>query len=103
MSCIQRQCPTAYEERNSGATKRNSQAYYNYVRFVATLRKAVGGVKNHQRVRSADSQEKADWLLKSFQEVYNWDQVKQGLILDPVTLLVKIREKQSRRKKSGTA
>lgn len=43
-----------------------SKACYKYAQSTAALRKTVGGVINHQGIRSASSQQKASCLLNFF-------------------------------------
>lgn len=70
ISRIRRRFRTAYEGQIAVTIKRIPKAYYNYLQSRAALPKAVGGGKNHQGIVSADSNEKADCLLKFFQEAF---------------------------------
>lgn len=90
MSRLQRQCRTACEEGTAGAAKSNPETYHDYVRTNAGLRKAVGGTKKYQEIRSIGSQEKADCMLIFFQVVFSRNQGMQGQALSPATLKVKM-------------
>lgn len=67
MLCIQRQCPTTYEDSTAAVAKAALKTNYNYVQSKAASGEIIG---------SASSQEKL--LPEIFQEAYMWDQVSQG-------------------------
>ena len=78
---IQLECKGAYEERLANKASENPKVFYNYVQSKATLRAAVGNVRNELNITSETAQEKADTLLRFFQQVHRGDEGQRPLQL----------------------
>ncbi|KAF4531146.1 hypothetical protein B566_EDAN019181 [Ephemera danica] len=68
------ECRRKYEGRLAKNAKRNPKAYYNYVQSRASLRRAVGNVRDVAGKHATTSKEKADNLFQYFETVYKRDE-----------------------------
>ena len=75
-----------YETRLANNAKKNPKAFYNYVQSKATLREAVGSLKDSQGVEARVNRDKASLLLEFFQSVHTRDRGLSFPSLDSIAV-----------------